>query len=140
MLVGDAEVFSVGTHPEACGTKNALALLKFADIVTHRLDYTGEIVTQDPVAGLPEPERQPKGQPEPANGELETAYLAVCFRGFDSAYAYQNLIPGGFGLLDVFHTENIGTTILVVYDCFQLALKSFFRTVQQGIGVSRIAP
>ncbi len=72
-------MFSVGAYPQAGSTKHILTVLKLADIVTRRLDYTSELVAKDRVAGPSKAEHNPEGQPKPAHGELETAHLAVCF-------------------------------------------------------------
>ena len=119
-------MFSVGAYPQAGSTKNILTVLKLADIVTRRLDYTSELVAKDRVARLSKAERYPEGQPKPAHGELETVHLAVCFRGFNSAHADKNLVHGWLGLLDVLHVENIRAAIFFVNDRLHLALSSRF--------------
>ena len=126
-------MFSVGAYPQAGSTKNILTVLKLADIVTRRLDYTSELVAKDRVARLSKAERYPEGQPKPAHGEFETAHLAVRFRGFDSPHADQNLVHGWFGLLDVFHMEDVRAAILSVDYRLHLTLSSrFFALYSKG--------
>jgi hypothetical protein len=122
-------MLSVGAHTQASSTKNILTILKSTDIVAVRLDHTSEIVTKDRVARLAKAERYPEGQPKPAHGKLETAHLAVCFRGFDSAHADQNLVRGWLGLLDVYHMENIRAAILFVNYRLHLVLSNRFFTL-----------
>jgi hypothetical protein len=122
-------MFSIGAHPQASGAKNILTGLKSGDVAARRFDYTGEIVAKNRVARFSEAEHYPEGQPKPAHGKLETAHLAVCFRGFDSAHADQDLFGTRPGLLDVFHVQYIRTAILFVNYRLQLILSNRFFTL-----------